>query len=99
MNSAQFGLPAMVAVICLFRLFREGLEDVSIRMTSCRLEGGRVKRIGIVVDILVGGGGVRFRRGWRRELWCCGVERSSGVDVSYQLSKSQMLLCSLYTCI
>jgi hypothetical protein len=46
-HSAQFGDDAMVDVICLFSALSVGLEEVSRRMISWRLEGGRVKRIGM----------------------------------------------------
>jgi hypothetical protein len=37
----------MTAVICLLMDLRFGFESVSRRMISWRLEGGRVKRIGM----------------------------------------------------
>ena len=46
-HSSQFGLLAIVAVICLFSALRVGLLDVSSKITSCRLEGGRVKTSGM----------------------------------------------------
>lgn len=46
-HSEQFGELAMTPEICLFMDFRVGDEDVSRRMISWRLEGGRVKRIGM----------------------------------------------------
>jgi hypothetical protein len=50
MNSSQFGDPLIVLVICALSDLSEGLEDVSIRITSWRFEGGRVKRTGMLVD-------------------------------------------------
>ena len=46
----QFGLLAMVLVICLLSAFREILALVSRRRKSWREEGGRVKRRGRWVD-------------------------------------------------
>jgi hypothetical protein len=72
MNSAQLGESAMVLVICAFSALRVGFEDVSIRITSCRLEGGMVNRTGIVdeEDIVEGYRGVR-RVDWRVRLERC----------------------------
>jgi len=42
----------------LFSVLRESLEDVSRRIISWREEGGRVKRRGRGVDIVVDGGGL-----------------------------------------
>jgi hypothetical protein len=53
MNSAQLGLSAIVEVICLLRDFREGLEEVSSKMISCRLEVPRRKRMGMEVDMVL----------------------------------------------
>lgn len=58
LHSAQFGDKAIVDVICLFSVLRESLEDVSRRIISWREEGGRVKRRGRGVDIVVDGGGL-----------------------------------------
>jgi len=44
---------AITDVICWFRVFRLGFE-VSRRIISWRLEGGRVKRIGMDIFFLLG---------------------------------------------
>jgi hypothetical protein len=46
-HSEQFGELAITAVTCLLMDLRVGFEEVSRRMISWRLEGGRVKRIGM----------------------------------------------------
>jgi hypothetical protein len=67
-HSAQFGDDAIVDVICLFSVFRLGLEDVSRRMISWRAEGASEKRRGR--DILVV---VVWRRRWFDDVWWWGL--------------------------
>ena len=59
-HSAQLGESFMVDVICLFSALRVGLLDVSRRMTSWRLEGGRVNMRGMGEDDMVGASSVRM---------------------------------------
>lgn len=83
-HSAQFGLSEMVLVICLLRALRVGLELVSIRMTSWRLEGGKVKRTGMDEDIL--------------EFFSSLVVFMLSSSLAYSLVPSVLLTAGVYVC-